>query len=125
MLLEYHLGILDGPVVVGEIKQVNAQVPIVLLAEYLELPDHALQSVDALVTNSDGLHFLLATVRSVLKVEPARPRESESKIQTQGRPPVRSAERTDAHPATPAFTNDASPLSKKEWRGIRNGTVNF
>ena len=72
IVLEYHLGLLDGAVVAAEIKKVKPQIPIVMLAEHLELPDGALQSVDALVTKSDGAHFLWATIHFVLNVKPAK-----------------------------------------------------
>jgi CheY-like chemotaxis protein len=71
IVLEYHLGLLDGGVVAHEIKQVRPQLPIVLLSECLELPDGALKSVDALVSKSDGPHFLLATIHSVLQTKQA------------------------------------------------------
>jgi len=67
IVLEFHLGLLDGGVVAHEIKQVRPQLPVVMLTECLELPDDALKSVDALVAKSDGAHFLLATIRSVLQ----------------------------------------------------------
>lgn len=72
ILLEYHLGLLDGAAVAAEIKQVKPQVPIVMLVDHVELPDGALKCVDALVARSDGPHFLLATVHSVLNVKPIR-----------------------------------------------------
>jgi DNA-binding response OmpR family regulator len=72
IVIEYHLGLLDGVVVAAEIKQVNPQVPIVMLAEHANLPDDAFKSVDPLVTKSDGAHFLLATLHFVLNVKPSR-----------------------------------------------------
>ena len=69
IVLEYHLGLLDGAVVAAEIKKVKPRIPIVMLAEDLELPDGALKSVDALVTKSDGAHFLWATVHFMLNVK--------------------------------------------------------
>ena len=72
IVLEYHLGLLDGAVVAAEIKKVKPQIPIVMLAEHLELPEGALKSVDALVTKSDGAHFLWATIHFVLNVKPAK-----------------------------------------------------
>jgi hypothetical protein len=42
-----------------------------MLTDHLELPDGALKSVDALVTKSDGVHFLLAAVHFVLSAKPA------------------------------------------------------
>ena len=38
-VLEYHLGLLDGVVVANEIKQVRPQLPIVMVADDLELPE--------------------------------------------------------------------------------------
>jgi len=72
IVLEYHLGVLDGAVVAAEIRKVKPQLPIVMLADNLELPDGALKSVDALVTKSDGAHFLWATVHFVLTVKPSQ-----------------------------------------------------
>ena len=81
VVLDYHLGLLDGAVIAAEIKQVKPLLPIVMLAEDIELPGDALASVDALVAKSDGPHFLLATVHFVLNAKPAlrrpgKPRQS-------------------------------------------------
>src|SRR6202158_2814777 len=81
IVLEYHLGLLDGSVIAAEIKQVRPNVPIVMLADHLELPDGALKSVDALVAKSDGPHFLLATVHFVLNVKPTQRMEGTLKVQ--------------------------------------------
>ncbi len=72
IVLEYHLGLPDGAVVAAETKEVKPQIPIVMLADHLELPDGALKSVDALVTKSDGVHFLWATVHFVINVKPTQ-----------------------------------------------------
>ena len=74
IVLEYHLGLLDGVVVATEIKKAKPQLPIVMFADHLELPDGALKSVDALVTKADGAHFLWATVHFILNMKP-NPRE--------------------------------------------------
>lgn len=74
IVLEYHLGLLDGAVVAAEIRKVKPQLPIVMLTDHLELPEGALKSVDALVTKADGAHFLWATVHFILNVKP-NPRE--------------------------------------------------
>jgi two-component system, OmpR family, alkaline phosphatase synthesis response regulator PhoP len=109
IVLEYHLGLLDGAAIAYEIKQVRPTVPIVMLADHMELPDGALKSVDALVTKSDGPHFLLATVHSVLGV---KPRESTS-----------VARERSAHP-TRALSPDAS-FTAETWHSIWNGSVKF
>ena len=74
IVLEYHLGLRDGAAVATEFKKAKPQLPIVMLADHLELPDGALKSVDALVTKADGAHFLWATVHFILNVK-SHPRE--------------------------------------------------
>jgi DNA-binding response OmpR family regulator len=81
IVLECHLGLLDGAVVAAEIKKVKPQLPIVMLADDLELPEGTLKSVDALVTRSDGPHFLWATVHFVLNVKPTQRREGTLRAQ--------------------------------------------
>src|SRR5512147_1093189 len=58
VVLDYELGLLDGAVVAAEIKKVNPQVPIVMLADDVELPDGAFKAVDALLIPSDGPNLL-------------------------------------------------------------------
>jgi len=69
VILEYHLGLLDGAAVADEIKKVRPRLPVVMLAETLELPEGALKSVDALVTNCDGPRFLLEAIHTVLQAK--------------------------------------------------------
>src|SRR5580700_2271307 len=75
IVLEYHLGLLDGATIASSIKQVRPDVPIIMLADNLELPDGALNCVDAVVTKADGADFLWATVHFVLNVKPTLPQE--------------------------------------------------
>ena len=84
IVLDYHLGLLDGTLVANEIKRVRPTIPIVMLADNLELPDGALNSVDALVTRSDGAHFLWATVHFVLNVKPVQSRDAKHEPQSNG-----------------------------------------
>ena len=69
VVLEYYLGLLDGATVADEIKKVRPRLPIVMLAESLELPEGALKSVDALVTGADGPRFLLEAIQPVLRTK--------------------------------------------------------
>src|ERR1700751_4840528 len=69
VILEYHLGLLDGAAVADEIKKVRPRLPVVMLAGSLELPEGALKSVDALVTNCDGPRFLLEAIYTVLQAK--------------------------------------------------------
>ncbi len=73
IVLDYHLGLLDGGTVAAEIKRIKPEMPIVMLASGLELPVSALSWVDALVPKTDGPDVLLATIRSVLGAKPAQP----------------------------------------------------
>ena len=67
VILEYYLGLLDGAAVADEVKKVRPRLPIVMLAETLELPEGALKSVDALVTKRDGPRFLLEAITPYCK----------------------------------------------------------
>jgi DNA-binding response OmpR family regulator len=82
IVLEYHLRLLDGATIAAEIKQVQPKVPIVMLIDHMELPDGALDCVDALVATSDGPHFLLATVHFVLNVKPAQRAATKLSVRT-------------------------------------------
>jgi CheY-like chemotaxis protein len=86
VVIEYHLGLLDGAVVASEIKQVRPHVPIVMVCDNLELPEDALKSVDAIVVRSDGHHFLVATIHFVLSVEWEKQHNSAARA-TAGRRP--------------------------------------
>src|ERR1039458_8206798 len=87
IVLEHHMGLLDGAAIAAEIKQVRPEVPIVMLTDHLELPDGSLKSVDALVTKSDGPHFLLATVHFLLSVKPAQRHEGKARGSNPGTSP--------------------------------------
>lgn len=94
VVLDYGVSIVNGTVVAAEIKKVNPQVPIVMLADSVDLPGDALKSVDALVAKSDGPHFLCSTVHFILNVQPVQRREGKLRAQTPAhlRRPCRSRE---------------------------------
>ncbi|HSZ61860.1 MAG TPA: response regulator [Terriglobales bacterium] len=81
VVLEHHLSHVDGTAIADEIKQERPEIPIVMLVDHLEIPSTALQSVDALVSKSDGDHFLWATVHFVLNVKPTQRREARLRAQ--------------------------------------------
>ncbi len=130
IVIEYHLGLLDGAVVAAEIRKVKPQIPIVMLAEHLELPDGALKSVDALVTKSDGPHFLWATVHFVLNVKPSL----RDKAALRARTPVRhrgsgsfrrGPGQSRENIGQPATDERDAPFSSSAWRNILDGSVKF
>jgi DNA-binding response OmpR family regulator len=69
VVLEYYLGLLDGAVVANEIRRARPQVPIIMVADPVELPHEALESVDTLVDKSAGAHFLWAAVHFLLNTK--------------------------------------------------------
>jgi CheY-like chemotaxis protein len=85
IVLEYHLGLLDGAVVADEIKQVRPLLPIVMLVDYVELPQGALKSVDVLVAKSDGPHSFGDHPRHT-------PNQAIAKRTSSGRPAIRRSE---------------------------------
>jgi DNA-binding response OmpR family regulator len=130
IVFDYQLCLSDGSALAAEIKRVKPHLPIVMLADNVELPDDALKFVNALVAKSDGPHFLLATVRSVLNLKPAKCADAESGPQSSM--PRRSTggfqQRTQsrrAKTAESATTEHDAPFSPRVWRSIRNGTVQF
>jgi DNA-binding response OmpR family regulator len=130
IVLEYQLGLLDGSVIATEIKQVKPQVPIVMLAEDMDLPSDALKSVDALVTKSDGAQFLLATLHFVLSVKPVQRQQEKLRAQTPVhlRRPGRSregADRSSANLPQLVINEKDAPFSPRLWRSIRNGIIQF
>jgi DNA-binding response OmpR family regulator len=135
IVLEYQLGLLGGSPFADEIKHIRPDIPIVLLTDHLELPYGALQSVDALVTKSDGAHFLWATVHFVLNVKLARRSEEKKKshITAHLRRPGRSREAVARAQVTPPQLASAEVASAEKdaafpprvWQAIRNGTIQF
>jgi DNA-binding response OmpR family regulator len=128
IVLEYHLGLLDGAVVADEIKQVKPQLPIVMVAEDLEFPDDALKSVDALVAKSDGPHFLWAAVHFVLNRPPdQRPDRVKARARRELRfseNRMRTRARLSEAPLLPEG-NEEIPFSPELWESILNGTFQF
>lgn len=129
VVLEYYLGLLNGAVVADEIRQVRPQLPIVMVADHLDLPDGALKSVDALVIKSDGPHFLWATVHFVLNIKPDQRLEGKLNVHT---PPGPRLGETRMHGRSKrseslmlAQADKQSPFSAELWKSIWNGTIRF
>lgn len=130
IVIEHHLGVLNGSFMPAEIKQVRPKVPIVMLGEHAELPDGAFKFVDALVSTSDPPHFLWAAVHFVLNVRLDRSHAGRPRAQT---PPrlrrsLRSREGTEPWQTTPAqlaADEHDAPFSPRVWRSIRNGSIQF
>lgn len=130
VVIDYHLAHVGDAAIAAEIKQRRSTVPVVMLVEHMELPYGALEAVDALVNQSDGAHFLLATLHFVLNVKPAQMHEANLRPQSSAQPPpLGRAQKGIAHrrlnTAPSAADDKAAPFSRSVWRTIRNGTVQF
>jgi DNA-binding response OmpR family regulator len=126
IVLEYHLGLIDGAVVAADIKKVKPQLPIVMLTDHLDLPDGALNSVDALVIKSDGAHFLWATVHFVLNVKPTQRRDGALKAQKAAQLRRTGRCREDGKEQQADASRSSACLkdvlfAPRVWRGLRNG----
>ncbi len=127
IVIEYHLGLLDGSDVAAEIKQVQPTLPVIMVADNVALPDGALKAVDAFVAKSDGPQFLLATVHSVLHVKPARRCEEKLKSASPILPGRSREGARGWQSCTPQSAIEERDLafSPRVWRSIRNGSVRF
>lgn len=83
VVLDYELSLIKGMMVAAEIKKLNPRVPIVMLADGVELPEGAFKAVDALLIPSDGPTLLWATIHYMLKVGPDQ-RRGKLRAQTPG-----------------------------------------
>jgi DNA-binding response OmpR family regulator len=129
VVIDYGVGPGNGLGVAEEIKKAKPQVPIVLLADRA-VPAAALESVDALVANSDGSRSLLATVHSLLNARPARNQAGKQRAQTEPGllPPRKRREPNQLrqnNAAQLAAGEKDAPFSATVWRGIRTGTFRF
>jgi DNA-binding response OmpR family regulator len=128
IVIEYHLGLLDGAVVAAEIKHVQPRVPIVMLADHSELPEGALNSVDVLVAKSKGPQFLSEAVRFALSLKPDQGRDG--KVNHRPRQKAGLGETRmprGARSVTPVPTRDDEKdrFSPELWEGILDGTLQF
>lgn len=129
VVIEYHLGLLDGAVVASVIKRVRPEVPVVMVCDNLDLPEHALKSVDAIVVRSDGQHFLMATLHFVLNIEGEQQRQGASWRDTRepfnrlGRGRSRRTA-TSRGRRSPTAERDA-PFPPKLWGSILSGGIQF
>lgn len=121
IVLEYHLGFLDGGVVAATIKKMRPKLPIVMVLDNLDVPDEAFKCVDMVVAKYDGDQFLVSAVRSVLGEQPGpanKPRRSRLPRRPRTGKPSKSIE------PKPADENNG-PFSREVWLGILNGTMKF
>ena len=130
VVMEYHLGLLDGAMVASEIKQVKPQLPIVMVCDNLEWAHDAMKSVDAIVVKTDGHHFLVATIHFVLSVDWERQQMGSKRSPAAGKHFNRMGWRRPRRTATSRAHDSLSeerdnPFSARLWTSILNGTIQF
>jgi CheY-like chemotaxis protein len=54
VIVDYHMAEMNGQEIATEIKRFTPQVPIVMLSSDQEIPEHALNVVDAFVSKNDA-----------------------------------------------------------------------
>jgi DNA-binding NarL/FixJ family response regulator len=128
VVIEYHLGLLDGAVVASEIKKVKPQLPVVMVCDNLELPEEAWKSVDAIVIRSDGQHFLVATIHFVLSIEWTK--QHTARAAAAGRPfnrlgIGRPRRTTSSRAPRSSAEGENPPLSSRQRRRILDGMIQF
>jgi DNA-binding NarL/FixJ family response regulator len=118
VVIEYYLGLLNGAVVADVVKQVMPHLPIVMIADNMELPAGTLKSVDVVVAKSDGPRLLLESVHSVLQT--GRALQPDGMVTA----PATHGHR-DASLRGRTRRPEAGPFSDELWANIRNGTLSF
>jgi CheY-like chemotaxis protein len=62
VIVDYHMAEMNGHEIAIEIKRLTPQVPIVMLSSDEEIPEHALNVVDAFVSKNDAPSRLLPMI---------------------------------------------------------------
>jgi CheY-like chemotaxis protein len=72
VIVDYHMPEMNGHEVATEIKRLTPQVPIVMLSSDEEIPEHALQVVDAFVSKNDAPGRLLPVITRICGDNPSQ-----------------------------------------------------
>lgn len=126
VVLEYYLGLMDGAVVAGEIRRVRPQLPIVMVADPEVLPSGALRSVDTLVDNADGAHFLWAIIHFLLTRKADHSIDPATEVRTiRGLRRAGNARKRSRREKGLARTqnDETRPFSRQVWKSILDGTL--
>ena len=71
VIVDYHMPEMNGHEVATEIKRLMPQVPIVMLSSDEEIPENALQVVDAFVSKNDAPGRLLPVITRICGENPS------------------------------------------------------
>ncbi len=133
VLIEYHLGLLNGGLVAAQMKKVNPEIPVLMLIDHLEVPDGALRSVNMVVAKLDGDDFLLSAVKHVLDERPAPDSAAASLARTSRNNHLVDQLADNALEQVileqvlerNRSTDLEVSFSRSEWLGILDGTTRF
>jgi CheY-like chemotaxis protein len=76
VILDYHMPEMNGHQVAIEIKRLRPQVPIVMVSSDEEVPEQALQTVDAFVSKNEASKRLLPVIAQICGENPSGFRET-------------------------------------------------
>ena len=72
VILDYQMPEMNGELVAAEMKRTNPRIPILMLSDWVSLPESALQLVDEFVAKGDPVEFMLLAVQQVLSRDEKR-----------------------------------------------------
>lgn len=65
VIVDYHMPEMDGLEVAAEIRRIRPQVPIIMVSSDAEIPEQALQAVDAFISKDEAPRRLLPMINSI------------------------------------------------------------
>ena len=71
VIVDYHMPEMNGHEVATEIKRLKPQVPVVMVSSDDEIPEHALNVVDAFVSKNDAPSRLLPVISQICGESPS------------------------------------------------------
>jgi CheY-like chemotaxis protein len=76
VIVDYHMPEMNGHEVATEIKRLRPQVPIVMVSSDEEIPEHALNVVDAFVSKNEAASRLVPVIARICGESPSRFQET-------------------------------------------------
>ena len=71
MIVDYHMPEMNGHELAAEIKRLRPQIPIVMVSSDDEIPEYALQMVDAFVPKNEAPSRLLPVIARMCAAQAA------------------------------------------------------
>jgi CheY-like chemotaxis protein len=71
VIVDYHMPEMDGLEVAVEIRRIRPKVPIIMVSSDVEIPEQALQAVDAFISKDEAPRRLLPMINRVCGESPS------------------------------------------------------